>query len=83
MEQSLYLIKPDSCRIEQDKKARAIFTYKAVEYNLGVTDPIVKAEFNEKGTGVYDLSEKEPYLCLSLTDVFKGFCYKLVATILF
>ncbi len=83
VEQSLYLIKPDSCRIEQDKKARAIFTYKAVEYNLGVTDPIAKSEFNEKGIGVYDLTKKEPYLCLSLTDAFKGFCYKLVATVLF
>ena len=79
----MFLIKPDSCRIDQDKKARAIFTYKAVEYNLVVTDPVAKAEFNEKGFGVYDLSEKEPYLCLSLADAFKGFCYKLVATIIY
>jgi len=83
VDNSLYLIKPDSCKIDQDKKARAIFTYKSVEYNLVVTDPVAKAEFYKKGSGIYDLSKKELYLCLSLAEAFKGFCYKLVATIIY
>jgi len=82
IESSLYLIKPKSMKIVQAKKARAIFQHKSVEYNLVITDPIVKAEFNKKGSGTYDLSEKELYLCLSLAEAFQGFCYKLVAAII-
>lgn len=84
VETSLLLIKPESLKIEQDKKARAIFKYNSVQYNLVITDPDIKAEFKKKGTGLYDLSSQDSYLCLSLTEEFedKGFCYKLVAAII-
>lgn len=79
---SLYLIKPELIKVIRDKKARAFFKYKSIEYNLVITDPAVKAEFKKRVPGTYDLPVKELYLCLSLAEAFQGFCYKLVAAII-
>ncbi|MBU4311245.1 MAG: hypothetical protein KJ706_00815 [Candidatus Omnitrophica bacterium] len=82
IESSLFLIKPDSLKILQDKKSRAIFEYNTVKYNLAITDPITKDEFNKKDKGEYTINTRDVYLCISLGEPFQGFCYKLVAGII-
>lgn len=82
IESSLFLIKPSSLKILQDKKSRAIFEYNTVKYDLAITDPVIKDEFNKKDKGEYDIDVKDAYLCISLGEPFQGFCYKLVAGII-
>ena len=95
---SLLLIKPTTLEIRRQdvmvegmygsyekKKIRAVFTYNGVEYNLGVTDPIIEQEYKSKDEGIYKLSFNKIYLCISLAEPFPplyNYCYKLVATII-
>ena len=71
--QSLYLIKVNSLQINKEHR-KAIFNYNRVNYNLSVTDPKVQY-FNKDNEEFY-------YLVISLGEEFKGYCYKLVASIL-
>lgn len=80
-ESSLLLIQPSSLKILQDKKARAVFEYNSVKYDLAITDPVIKGEFNKKDKGEYNINVCDVYLCVSLGEPFHGFCYKLVAGI--
>ncbi len=92
IESSLLLIKPESlkfkCEDYPDKfgntkrKLRAIFLYNNVEYNLGVTDPLIESEYRDKDIGIYASNSKNAYLCISLGESFKDYCYKLVAGII-
>ncbi|MUK51498.1 dual OB domain-containing protein [Aliivibrio fischeri] len=73
--QSLYLVSVDDLRLyKNDTRRSASFTYNEIEYDLAVTDPKFDGIYqeHEKGTGI---------ICVSLGEVFQGFCYKLVATI--
>ena len=70
--QSLYLIKVDVCQINKLER-RAIFNYKNITYNLAVTDPNIQYT---------NIDQKYYYLVISLGENFKGYCYKLVASIL-
>jgi len=78
--QSLYFIKVENLNlytIQQYEKTRkrAKFTYNNVIYDLAVTDPqINNADFN--------LIYFNKYLCVSLAGEFKGFSYKIVATVI-
>lgn len=82
IESSLLLIKPSYLKILQDMKARAVFEYNSVKYDLAITDPIIKDEFNKKDKGEYDITSRDVSLCISLGEPFQGFCYKLVAGII-
>jgi hypothetical protein len=59
---------------------RIRFQHNTEEYCLSVTDPIFRAEHQEKGSGEYPIPEA--YLCLSLGDPLGGHCYKLAASVL-
>ena len=70
--QSLYLIKVNNLEVNKEHR-RAIFVYKDVNYNLSITDPNIQYFINNKNSY---------YLVISLGEEFKGYCYKLVASIL-
>lgn len=74
--QSLYLVQVEGLSLYQtdDGKRRASFTYNGINYDLAVTDP----KFDEI---VRDQREVTGILCVSLGEVYQGYCYKLVATI--
>jgi hypothetical protein len=79
---SLVLIKPDSfsIHVEQEKsgkKARAKFKYKGIDYWLVITDPI-EDKYKKKPAGDYEI-KGEIFLCVSLGEPYRGWCYKLVA----
>jgi len=88
IEQSLYLIKPDSAKIlisiniENKKRVRISFLYKNIVYNLATTDPVVWKEFSNKEVGEYQFDASK-ILCISLAEKYDdGYCYKLVASVL-
>lgn len=82
---SLLLIKPSeiSFKIAQEyqgqRKIRAIFEYRSVEYGLVVTDPIVRAAYIDQTMGTYSIAADTIHLCISLAQYHGGNAYKLVA----
>ncbi len=74
--QSLLLVKVTSLSLytTDEGKRRAAFRYNDISYDLAVTDP----KFDEI---VRDQREVYGILCISLGEVYQGYCYKLVATI--
>jgi hypothetical protein len=89
--QSLYLIRPDSLRVQfftsfDQRKRRARFTYGAEEYDLAVTDPAAPGRYSARYPDWPDKREHSitgtSYLCISLAHAaFRGRHYKIVATI--
>lgn len=85
---SLLLVKPEqlSLKVQLESKGRKIvrakFTFKYMEYLLPVTDPKVEKVYLNKDFGLYPQYQEELYLCLSLSEPFYGYCYKLVAGII-
>ncbi|OQW93047.1 MAG: hypothetical protein BWK79_13215 [Beggiatoa sp. IS2] len=86
---SALLIQPDTLALEihnewaGKKKVRAVFSLNDTLYQLIVTDPKIEDFFLSNGHGKYHLNAKQAYLCLSVGEPFQGYCYKLVASILF
>ena len=87
---SLYLIRPSCLKLRVGIKApefpdskravRAIFRYNRVEYMCDVTDPYIERTYFQQSDGDYDMGS--PYICMSLSEEYNGYCYKLVAAIL-
>jgi hypothetical protein len=76
IEQSLYLVQVDALEIsfEEDKR-RASFSYKGNNYCLPITDP----KFDKLVSGE---QKHNNFICVSLGECYKGFHYKIIATIL-
>jgi len=87
LDNSLYLIQPESIAIDWDKdeqKARADFDYNNVSYDLSITDPNIISEFEDDESNLYVLDPNDIYLCLSIGEPFHmcgGDCFKLVAAV--
>ena len=86
LKSSLYLIyvKKLNITVEKDgwgelNKVRTQFVFKNIKYNLALTDPVAKNAFIKKGGSKIN----DTYLCVSLGLPFRGFCYKLVATVIY
>jgi hypothetical protein len=83
---SLLLIKPDTLSILVEKevhhvKIRANFYFNHQQYRFVVTDPNVESLYRFRGEGEYPIT-KDVYLCISLGEPFKDYCYKLVAAVI-
>ena len=86
---SLALIEPVSLNVTVDtegeefgnprRRVRASFSYQGIKYSLAITDPIAVGVFRPKSEGAYPLTNS--LLCVSLGEVWEGYCYKLVATV--
>ena len=76
IQQSLYLVQVESLNLyyTQDRKRRASFIYNQITYDFAVTDPNFDNIMNEN-------MSLRSVLCISLGEVYEGFCYKLIATI--
>jgi hypothetical protein len=89
---SILLIEPDSLNIQvrtevgmfenPTRRVRADFWYQGTRYNFVITDPVAEQLF--LGLDADEHSLKDAYLCLSLSEPFKGdgYCYKLVESII-
>ena len=71
------------------RKTHAVFRYAGRRYSLSVTDPVFKGEHCSEHPAERDgVREFTPpcgdncLLCISLTPPFKGYHYKVVATVL-
>jgi hypothetical protein len=86
--ESLFLIRPEQFVIEvrrdsrtQRKGYRRKFRYKGTQYNLSMTDPVVRGVYVAKEEGDYPVDAA--YVCVSLTEPFRDRrCYKLVASVI-
>jgi hypothetical protein len=90
---SLLLIKPESASIgishyEDEINFRALFGFNKIDYAFPLTDLKVGEIFEDKSPGIYKLTAKDIYLCISLGEPFRPgheteeYCYKLVAAII-
>jgi len=52
-----------------------VFTYNDVQYDLVVTDPVIKEKFKEEGVGTYKFN-RDVYICVSLGEEFHLEHYK-------
>jgi hypothetical protein len=94
--QSLSLIRPDSVHLQietktwegqRKKRVRGIFRYKGQTYDLGLTDPLIEhkycPDFHNAADGIIRLKHDDQNLvCVSLTPLFQGLHYKVIAAIL-
>jgi hypothetical protein len=62
------------------RRVQADFSFGGVRYCLWVTDPLIESTYLAKANGSYDVGPC--YLTISLSEPFKGRCYKLVAAII-
>ncbi len=86
LDSSLVLVEPQSLVIEvgsglRKKQVRAEFKLAGGFYKLTVTDPVVEQKFLSKEEGRYNY-KKRAVLCVSIGEVFNGYRYKLVASII-
>lgn len=83
MKGSLLLVEPEYLQVQvgtdgySKRRVRASFLYKETHYGLVVTDPVVERAFFAKEDGCYPL--EKVFLCVSLTEDWEGWCYKVVA----
>lgn len=86
MKDSLCLVKAENMNIFVSEelgglKVRAQFSLNNNQYRLVVTDPEIERFFQTKGCGDYPSRETPAFLCVSLGEPYRGYCYKLVASI--
>ena len=86
---SLVLIEPQQLTIaiipgykRGQLQTRAEFCVAGETYCLGVTDPTIEYMYRLHGTGRY-ICQQRSVACISIGEPFDGFCYKLVASIIF
>jgi hypothetical protein len=87
---SLYLVRPEDlvlfvARESRDggtprRRVRARFKLNGCSYCMAVTDPIVEGTYLARDDDTYTLSQA--LLCVSLSQIFEGHAYKLVATVI-
>jgi hypothetical protein len=87
---SLYLLHLDRMAVrvfapgeyfgDPKRRVQADFAHRRVNYHLWVTDPIIEKKYLAGKDG--DFSIGECFITVSLGEPHKGYCYKLVATVI-
>lgn len=90
LDTSLYLIRPSNLKISvgweskfgggRERHVRASFYLNDSPYKLMVTDPAVERAYFRKEDGTYPI--KDAIICVSLTKIFHGAAFKLVAAVI-
>jgi hypothetical protein len=62
------------------RRVQADFSYNGTNYRLWITDPVIEQKYLSKKDGEYEIGEC--FITVSLGEPHKGYCYKLVATII-
>ena len=87
---SLYLIATEQITLSVAPRSRypnakrmmvGHFNYRAHDYVLDVTDPVMEGLYLSRPDGRYTISA--PLLCISLGHAWEGYYYKLIAAILY
>ena len=88
---SLYLVAVERLWLWVGRKAPAIpdskravrgeFSYRGTTYRLDVTDPVIEGRYLPGHDGQYEIPQ--PVLCVSLSEPYEGFFYKLIASVLY
>jgi hypothetical protein len=76
----LAVFKPGEAFGDPKRRVQGRFHHGGGEYHLWVTDPIYERRFLGQDDGEYEIGEC--FLTVSLGEPHKGFCYKLIATII-
>jgi hypothetical protein len=92
MTHSLVLIRPNTFSITVSKdvkmfhcatrQVRGSFSVANFDYNLRVTDPYIEGIVQQYPDGEYSVPS-DVLLCISLGEIFRGFAYKLIATVIY
>jgi hypothetical protein len=92
MRHSLLLIPPNTFSISVStdegrfqpptKQVRGSFSVANFDYNLRVTDPYIESLCEQVSDGEYSVSD-DALLCISLGEIFRGYAYKLIATVIY
>ncbi|NMA74811.1 MAG: hypothetical protein GX963_11775 [Bacteroidales bacterium] len=83
--QSLLLIKPERFSIRKigsPPKFRAVFVYNEFEYDLSITDPSIYHQLKYKKGDLIVNVRKPVFLCISLGQIWNGYSFKLVSSII-
>ena len=62
------------------RRVRGLFEYGGSRYILSITDPEIEEQFLVRGNGEYEL--RNVALCLSLAEVWNGFAFRLIASVI-
>lgn len=84
---SLLCIKPEnfliSVQAELDiRNVRAKFKFRGMQYCCTIIDEQIIEEFRHEEEGDFQISRKSPYLCIKLGNLYKEYCYKVVAGVI-
>jgi len=93
MKSSLSLIRPESFELYVEtegadygtprKKVRGLFEFNGQKYKLAVTDRFIEKEFLKRKEGHYNMAgQASCILCVSLGEIYDGYGYKLIASII-
>lgn len=87
---SLCLIRPDDIEVHVERedgdfgpprrRVRASFILNGIRYKLVVTDPVVERRYLAQPNGSHPI--EDAILCISLSGLFHGYAFKLVATMI-
>lgn len=72
----------------EQKRRRAVFSYRGIDYDLAITDPDIHNKYFEPFPGINDSAKtimmvpQKCLLCVSLAPEFGGYHYKLVANVI-
>jgi hypothetical protein len=86
---SLLLIKPDKASITVEegpnllKRIRSRFHFAGEGYWMPVTDPVIENRYFGEEIGQYPINKKDVYFTVSIGEPYEGYCYKLVAGVIF
>ena len=76
---NLKVFKPSEAFGNKKRRVQGIFSFDGVPYRLWVTDSVVEPSYLGKPDGEYMVAEA--YLSVSLSEPYKGYCYKLIAAV--
>ncbi len=62
------------------RRLRATFSFNCIQYKLAVTDIFIEHQYLQGEDGIFPI--KTALLCVSLGELWEGYAYKLVATII-
>jgi len=62
------------------RKLRGRFTHGGVQYYLSITDPPLERQYLQGPNGEFQVGHA--LLCISLSEPFKGWAYKLIAAVI-
>ncbi|MEZ2220000.1 hypothetical protein [Rhizobium sp. RCC_161_2] len=62
------------------RKVRGRFTHGATQHYLSITDPLAERQYLPAGNGVFPVGQA--LLCISLSEPYQGYAYKLIAAVI-